>query len=379
MAEYVRKYLPHAVYLDTNALRSAGCNLDVQWINELLAITNEYGIRLCMSELVLREWCEHIMETLVANRDKFFASISLLKHYDIQVPDIGPDGIRLPDKSQLTESVRERLGRAGFEIVENWDGPLSGLLSEAVEKRPPFEQRGKGLCDAVILQSYVRHAKTHLPEGRVLVVSKDSAIRRSGSRFAECAITVDFADESDVVAKLKSLLNQEVATIIEDRRSRLKEYISAHESTILEFVQKTPLRITDWMLRAPFAKPEDRIDGAVESILSIRPTRVADVVGGVTPYGEETPPGRYPVSIFVEIELDLLVRQYDFGLVMQTRALVQPDTIGRDSPMPLEGGIDYGPQEIEKTAKRRITVSATIDAEKEKQGILDDFRIEKLI
>jgi len=48
MTDYVWKHLPFAIYLDTNALRSAGLNLDAQWINELLSITNKYGICGCV-------------------------------------------------------------------------------------------------------------------------------------------------------------------------------------------------------------------------------------------------------------------------------------------------------------------------------------------
>jgi len=78
MTDYVWKHLPYAIYLDTNALRSAGSNLDAPWINELLSITNEYGISVCISELVLAEWCEHIIEVLKRNRQKLLSSMALL-------------------------------------------------------------------------------------------------------------------------------------------------------------------------------------------------------------------------------------------------------------------------------------------------------------
>lgn len=64
MTDYVWKHLPYTVYLDTNVLRSAGPSLNKAWMSELLSITNEYGISLCISELVLMEWCEHIIEIL---------------------------------------------------------------------------------------------------------------------------------------------------------------------------------------------------------------------------------------------------------------------------------------------------------------------------
>jgi len=379
MAEYFWKHLPYAIYLDTNVLRSAGPDLNAQWVNELLSITNKYGINLCISELVLAEWCEYIVKVLENNRQKLISAISLLKHYGIEVPDIKPDNVNLPEKPQLTEVVSRKMKMAGFDIIQNWDAPLSQLLSEAVAKKPPFEQGGKGLCDAVILESYVKHAKENLWEARVLVVSNDGAVKRSEDRFKEHGITVDFISELDIVGKLKSLLKDEVTAYIEKRNSLLKEYVMTHEATILDFVRKTPLRITDWMLTGPLIEEKDRIYGTIESILSVRPTKIADVIGGAPTYGEEIPQDRYPVRISVEIELDIVVRQYGLEILTQTRAIVQPDMIDGNSPMSLEKSFNWEPKEITQTIKRRLTVLATLDAEKERSDIFDDFRIEKII
>jgi len=378
MTKYVWKHLPYAVYMDTNVLRSAGPSLNKQWISELLSITNEYGIDLCISELVLQEWCEHLFETLNNNRQKLFSATSLLKDYNIEVPTIASQQVNLPEKHELVEMVKQKLIKAGFAIIKNWDAPLSQLLNDAVEKRPPFEHGGKGLCDAVILESYVKHAKENFSEARVLVISNDSAIKRSGDRFKKHEIDVEFIGESEIVAKLKSLLKDEVATFIEEKDSRLEKYILTHEAKILEYVSKSPIKITDWMLEGPFTKEEDRIYGTIERILSIRPTKITKVIGGAPTYGEETPQERYAIQIFVEIAIDIVVSQYGFGLLMQPRAVVQPDMIDKNSPVPLEKGTKYEPQEFTKTIKRSITVHASLDAEKENQGILDDFKIEKI-
>ena len=218
MADYVWKHLPYAIYLDTNALRSAGANLEAQWINELLSITNEYGISICISELVLSEWCEHIMEVLESNRQKLLSSTALLNHYSISVPNIKQNEISLPAKSQLVNMVTDMMKAAGFTVISNWEAPLSRLLNEAVAKRPPFEPGGKGLCDAVIIESYAEHAKKNSTQGRVIVISKDGAVRRSGARFSDQGIVVDFVGESEIVEALKSLLNDEVAAYIEKQK-----------------------------------------------------------------------------------------------------------------------------------------------------------------
>jgi hypothetical protein len=379
MAEYVWKHLPYAIYLDTNILRSAGPSLDAKWINELLPITNKYGISLCISELVLAEWCEHIIEALENNRQKLLSSIRLLKHYDIQVPDNKPDEVNLPEKTKLTEVVSRKLKTAGFDVIQNWDAPLSQLLREAVARQSPFEQGGKGLCDAVILESYVKHAKENFKEPRILVISNDGAVKRSGYRFTQHGIGVDFISESDVVEKLTSLLKDEVAAYIENEKSRLKEYVLTHKTTILEFVRKTPLEIKEWMLNGPFVKEEDRISGTIQSILSVRPTEITDVIGDAPTYGEEAPRDRYPVRIYVEIEMDVVISQYGLGFLTQTRATVQPDMIDRNSPVALESTINWKPQEVTKTIKRGVTVLATLDREKVESHIFDDFRIEKVI
>jgi len=85
-------------------------------------------------------------------------------------------------------------------------------------------------------------------QARVLVVSNDGAVKRSGDRFKDHDIVVDFVGELGIVEKLKSLLNDEVTALIETKKSKLREYILTYEPTILDFVRKTPLKITDRML-----------------------------------------------------------------------------------------------------------------------------------
>ena len=377
MTEYIWKHLPYAVYMDTNGLRSAGQSLNKPWINELLSVTNKHGISLCICELVLYEWCEHIFEILAKNRQKLLSSIKNLKDHNIQFPHIESKDIILPEKHDLIQIVTQKLKNSGFSIVKNWDAPLSKLLDEAVIKKPPFEHGGKGFCDAVILESYVEHAKVNFSDARVIVISDDAAVRRSKDRFNSSGVTVEFLGESDIVEKLKALLNGEVATFIEEKSEQLKEYILGFESKIIDFVKRQPFEITDWMIDGPFTKEEDRINGSIERLISVRPTKITNVIGGTKPYGEEIPPGRYPVQIFVEIEIDPVVKQYGFGLYRQRRATVQPDIVNENSPVIFEDTVDYKPKEITETIKRSVSVFATLDAEKEENNILDDLKIVK--
>ena len=382
MTDYIWKHLPYAIYLDTNALRSAGTKLDAPWINELLSITNEYRISVCISELVLSEWCEHINGVLESNRQKLLSSMALLRHYDISLPDIKPGEISLPGKLQLFGIVSGMMKVAGFSVIPNWSAPLSQLLNEAIAKRPPFDQGGKGLCDAVILESYAEHAKENFAKSRVLVISKDGAVKRSAERFMDREIVVEFVGELEIVAKLKSFLSDELSAYIEVKKSKLTAYIQAHEPEILDFIRKTPLEITDWMIDPPSAELHDRIIGTIESILSVRPVRITDVIGGAPTYGEETAKDRYPVRISVEIELEIVVTEPGSLLGFlgpQAHAIVQPNILDSASPVSLEKkASNWKHREVVKTITRAFTVYATLDAQKEKDGVFDDLRIEKV-
>ena len=325
----------------------------------------------------MSEWCEYILNELQNSRQSLLSLINYLKHFGISVPEIKPDEILIPEKTKLFEILSSKLKNFGFQIIQNWDAPLSVLLSEAVNKRLPFESKGKGLCDAVILESYIKHAKENFPESKVLVVSNDKAVKRSGERFSKHGITVDFSDYQDIVEKLKLVLNDEIAGFIKDKKEELKEHIKKHEKEIFDFIKESPLPISDFMLLVMKRDKEERLDGVIEKILSIEPIEIFDATGGIPIYGKSISQDRFPIMILIEIELTVVLRKYESNDLYQTRAIVQPNAIDPNSPVILKDYFGSESQEIVKTIKRYMPVFATIDIEKEKEGAFEDFQIER--
>jgi len=254
----------------------------------------------------------------------------------------------------------------GFAFVENWDAPLSQLLDEAVDKVPPFEHGGKGLCDAVILESYANHAKMTFSDPRILLISRDEAVKKSKIRFTKLGIQVDFLNETEVVNKLKSLLKDEVFAYTEEQATKLTNFVRQYEERILEHVRKTPININDWFLNPLHLDEQSKIRGTINKVLSVKPTKLLQVVGGTPVFGVKIPEERYPLQIYVELELEIAVSDYTTGALQrmwQPRAVIQPNAIDGVAPVELSSTFNLAaPQEVIQSIKRTTTLNATIDA-----------------
>lgn len=380
MSAYARRHLPHAVYLDTNVLRAAGGNLNKPWMVELLSFARQYQIKLCISDLVLDEWCAYIQDNLKKKKQAILSAKDYLGQYDVGLPDINDTNIVLPDKAQLRKIIGDRLVSVGFDIVPNWEPSVPDVLEEAVSKMPPFEDGGKGFCDAVILESYVLHAVSIGIGPDVIVISKDGAVCRSQQRFARAGLGVTFVGQSEINGKLTSLLDAEVKAMSDERQRKLNEFVFTHEQSILEFVNKSSLVITEWLLKGIFGLPDDeKVEGTIKNILAVRPTKVQQVIGGAPRYGEEVQTDRYPLQIFVNLEIELEVHQYDYFYALSLpRAVAIPEQLETSPPLQLSESPPVTIRPVRQTVNRTVSVSATIDAASEKEGCFRDLVLESV-
>ncbi len=376
--EYERKHLPDAVYLDTNVLREAGYYLNKPWMSELRALSSKYGISLCVTELVLEEWCEYIFEELQKQRQKIISALGFLKQFEIKTPDIGESFIELPDRNQLRQIIRNYLNNAGFEIIKNWSAPIEKLIDEAVTKRPPFESGGKGFRDAVIVESYSLHAADNFKNSRILVVTKDNAILRTQERFKQRNVDVTFVFASEVVSKLNSLLDDELSSLLAEQQKQLLAFVESRKKQLFDFVNNSPLKFNDFWLQIS-ASEDDRIEGTIERILSAKPTRIDRVVGGASHFREQVDKDRYPIDVWIELELEVIVSQYNtLSSLFKPKAVGRPQMISEETPLSLE---DREPLEkIEKTLtiKRNIKVEATVENAGVDNGVYKDFRLDRV-
>jgi len=376
MAKYNLKFMPMAIYLDTNILRNAGFDLSQSWMIELRAFAKDLSMKLNIPELVLDEWTKIILDELNLNRNNLLSAARFLGDYNVILPDFDESEARLPEWISLKEIIRGRLEDSGFEIIENWSGNMDQLISEALCKFPPFVKGDKGFCDAIILESIILHASRFVKDARIMVISNDKGVRSSDKRFAKYDINVTFADGSDVIEKLKTSLDDETAELQKYNERLLFDFVKGKEDIIIEFIKKAPLKFTDSWLQS-FG--DNRISGTVESVLRVKPARVSKVVGGVQYWQTKTLPGRYPVDIWVATELDVLVHDLNiYGTFYEPRAIEVPENINEQTPLDLENRFYWPPRTVKQTITRDVHIEATVNEEGVESGDFEDLKLESV-
>ena len=379
MCAYKIKHIPDVVYFDTNVLRSVGHKLNKPWLNELQSVSSPYGIMLCTNELVLDEWTEYIDNELIQkNYQKLLSSVALLKDFNIETPNFTSLSISLPNKIRLKQFLKDKLVDSGFEIIENWTGDTGKLIEEAVGKRSPFERGGKGFCDTIILESFISHALKISVNPRVLVVTRDNAVKNSKERFVSRGIDVTFVEESEVVNKVKSLLDSEQVALVDERDSKLKKYVLSKEKDVMRFVEKMPISFTDWWLQGSCGD-KDRIDGTIQKVLSAKPVKITDVVSGISLYSSMATPELHKIKIFVEMELEVEIQQSNIlGRLLEERAVAQPGSIEDSDPLMLQSDYNLEMNIVIRKISRKITVEASL-VNKVDDGGFENIKLERVI
>lgn len=375
MATYNYKHIPSAIYIDSNILRAASHDLNQPWFSELISFCNNYGISMYISKLVLDEWCEHIFEILQANISKIIASLKMLKEFHIMDLDFN-ENVEI-NRKELYERQKERLENYGFNVIQNLYIPTELLVKEAILKKPPFETGGKGFRDTIIIETYADHANKNYSDKQVIIFSNDNAVQKSRERFSSKGIKALFYTQENIIKELNDKLSAEEKSNIKERKENLLKFIKSKEAKIIEYVRTTELKINDLFLDGI---GENKLNGTVRKILSVIPTKISDVLIVQRFFESETEEGRFPIMIFVNVYIELIIDEYNIlSSMVEPLAFVQPQSITENSPIQIEKKYSLTPQERFVKVDRSVTIEATLDKDKADQGIFEDLQLLKLL
>jgi hypothetical protein len=211
-----------------------------------------------------------------------------------------------------------------------------------------------------------------------MLISNDKAVINSEKRFSKRDITVTFVAKDEIVGRLEGLLSDELTSLRDERKKLLFEFVKKHEDEILDFVRKSPMRFTDWWLQ-PFFGGKDKIQGSIKSILSVQPTQVTEAIGGTPASLKKVQPDRYPIDIWVDIELEVVVLESDsLASFLKPRGVAEPESIDEKSPLTLRSWPIWDTTERRTTITRSIHVEATVLAEGVKHCKYEDLKLENV-
>lgn len=291
--------IPSAIYFDTDCLQDGGEFLNSQAMPQLLVLARGLGIQLHVTQLVLDERVPHL--TLRWTKD-----LDAMRRIEKSIgePIVDNNGCRSDEEliRIMTDRFKNRLSRAGFTIVPNSAPSLDQLISHAIAKKAPFEPRGKGFCDTIIVESIVSHAVDHYRNRDVLVVSRDGKFREGIQERNPPEVRIISTTLEEAPAHVAGCREEARIEQSQQEESTARRFLEANKAEI--FTNAELQGVSALQLKQPFSGPPWY---AIECVLAIRPLQI----GWVQPTeGFSARAGdRTQISFGVDVEVDLMVRQ----------------------------------------------------------------------
>jgi PIN domain len=369
--------LPDAIYFDTNALLEATFTLDAPWMAEVRSLAQKANMGLYVPELVADEWTGHMLREIGSKVGKATSALRFLRSFGIDAPEAPDLADKVRSRSDMKEWVGARLAEINFRILPHAEIRLEDLIKQALEHRAPFTAGDKGFRDTLIVESIISHAAT-MEDPKVLVVTTDKDVGRSGFRFKRASAEVRFAKPGEVVEMLKSLESEEFAAFLEQHQAELGEFVGSHEAEVLKFVASSPLQYSTGWLDNVFG---GGVGGSVTKVIEAKPTGIANVLPGVGPFADNLSDDRYPISISVAIRMHVEIEKYAEVPLMGTAAALSglpPAEIDERSPLVVERPSSWPQkQTVEEVVERQVRVEASVSSAAKKEGRWEDLKLHK--
>lgn len=287
---------PSAVVLDTNAIVEMGLAFQKPWFSQLKERCAESGIEVWTTVHVVDEWVRRLIAAANKDRNSLLSSAENLRRCvvlpEIKLPAVSPEEVLL--------RATRALAKHGVSVISCHAKTSQEYIHEAIQKVPPFEDGGKGLVDAVILDTVVTKA---LQRGfpALMVISNDGAVLKCGSRFVASKIAVTFFRTSEAVAEVERCVSQE----------RLAK-IARRDESVVNHVRKRQAEIFEWMMKNQIRLPIDEIGSKARDssllLSAFSPTHIVDMkptnIKSVSVYTADEMGAKYARRYPVDVEVD---------------------------------------------------------------------------
>jgi hypothetical protein len=289
---------------------------------EIAAFAAEYRMGLFVPELAAREWIAHCTEEAIRTMRRVVGDSKRLG----ETLGRDPPAVDVIDDKEICETVlavqKQRLARAGFELVPTPAINLAELIDVFLVKKPPFGDGDRGFKDAVILETVFGHACTSNMFTDIVLVTGDKRFQHASiiERFSQAGTTLHCVDGPpqdllrQTVDKLNGMMEKASGAAFHGMLETATAFAQQHQEEILDFVMKNAkMGLSDikGYGRAARLKKESDADAKLKyarilSIDAIRPREVISAFPWWSPLHERTD-GRQGILVTVDIEIDLTI------------------------------------------------------------------------
>ncbi len=322
-----------SIYLDSEALVSAGWPNISAPLRRILNWANRYGVSLFLPEATEMELEEHWYRDFIKLCEEIKASEKKLKKF--RYIDMRSLAVRLPDEEvarrQYKEAVRRVKEDWGFQSVPLTRRNIEELFGSAIRRVPPFKEEGAGFQDTVIYLSVINHLRETGRSGAYL--SNDGIFKKERERILQIAssegVKIRFYRTPE---ELEVDFNKELSGEV---RERLDELIRLATTAIEESIPELE-EFLFHTLEIPKAHP---FTGDVVEVQRIEVLRVEQVLPSFPREGQPT-----AISIYAVIKAHVLLdtSTYDlFRVALAISARTESESTSQDEPVIIPYELEY--------------------------------------
>lgn len=362
-----------AIYIDTNILiRLNYGDASVDFF-ELRGLLEGNSVSMYVPETVVKEFIQYRIRDAQSQVDKIKTASTKLA----RLLGRSPSAFETPN--DLTETIKgmvnEFIQAVGLEIIKTPDISLETLIDMAVQKEPPFEEKGeKGFRDSVIVFTIIDHMKNN-DFSTAIFVSNDKIFSNTQviKRFQESGLMV-LVEEGFTQAKeqFNKQINKVTVKFLEKFSKEILPFLRSRSQEIFEYVLKNAEVSEDFLKRRGLLRQEELLSGTIRKVLAVRPVEISGVFPAhLSKKQEEAEEGYKPVTLFVETEFDLVIEEYGFLPTSSPKfKLSAPEDFEK-----LPRTFSLGPTVREITITRPITVETWVSKQNDEYSNIKLLRI----
>lgn len=264
-------------FIDTCILRQLNLfNNTLILPSQLYGLVKEGYYNIVIPKIVFEEYITQKTEHAAQSLQKINEFANEFAKYEITTTFKAPSNTRLL-REKISKKVISILEESKISVISLPLPELSILVDMAINKKPPFKDRGRGFKDALILLSCIK-ALEKIPRKPAWLISKDGDFDHEGVQrlitsskvHLECIKSIDQALE-----QANQHLNGITRKLLKKKEEKATDYVKEHEEELLKFTQKNLL--TSRFATSELLQEQDQQDFEVRRIKSHQAKRLLTV------------------------------------------------------------------------------------------------------